>query len=631
MNLHNQLSQDSKSTLLVFSPLPPMENGIADYCIELLPELAQAYNLVLVIDNHLTQPKDHEDWLVIYLAEYLQREDEFTKATYLYHLGNNPDHEYLVPTLLRHPGIVVLHDISLHHLIDQMTLRWGNVDDYCELLEREYGNPGRLLADQFRSHRTRERIMFYELPMIRLIASRSRAMIVHSWYAKTKVLAQEPDVPVEVIRHHLAHSAVAASKAISRAEARDYLGVDQDELLLVSMGFITKAKQIDVVLEVLARCRNELPKFRYILAGQDQPEHYDIRAAIRIYGLEDVVEVTGYLEEEDFYVYNIAADIVINLRYPTGGETSGTLIRALGVGACVMVVDIGPFAEFPDGTCEKLPWSEAFDTTFMNALLSLVAQPQKRLEMGAAAKEQVQTHHALSASGAAYRQIIKTYSANPVLPWQPSQTFEYTTPSARENILARLKLAEKKSLPLWFREMQFPLAIPGKPYQVTVFGEAKTKQLLCHYLGYNADFIRLESPVFSSLNVASMPRRSTALVILEPKNLPTEEEWHAWLSEINRIMELDGVLLISASASWTESGSSIRKQVTQKLQQSGFRVLRYLVSPQDISFILDTQKKVESLEETHYYPCWLTTKVSEFIEPIMPKIPTTQRQNEVAV
>ena len=618
MRLKVEIPQDSKPTLLVFSPLPPVENGIADYCAELLPELAQTYHLVLVIDNHVPEPNLSDDFSVIRLTEYLYRENEFIDAAYLYHLGNNPDHEYLVPVLLRNPGIVVLHDISLHHLVDQMTLRWGNVDAYCELLERENGSAGRLLADQFRDFRLRERTMFYELPMIRLIASRCRAIIVHSWYAKTKVLAQEMDVPVPVIRHHIASSAVLASDSIDRLEARDSLNIEQDELLLVSLGFITQAKQIEVVLETLARCRNQLPKFRYILAGQDQPEHYDIHAAIKTYGLEDVVEVTGYLEEDDFYIYSIAADIVINLRYPTGGETSGTLIRALGVGACVMVVDIGPFAEYPDDVCIKIPWSEEFDITFMKTLLALVSQPEKRHQIGVAAKKHVQTYHALSASGLHYRQIINQYFDRPMLPWQPIQSYEYATPSAREKILIASK---NKDLPLWFREMQFPLATPGLERKVVVFGSAQSKQLLINHLGYDIDLVSKESMVFSEVKFSLIPRRSYCLSIFEPESLPTDLEWKNWLTEINRIMEIDGILLVAANASWPAIGSVLRKQTAEKLQKTGFRLIKYLASPQDISFVLDTEKHADpSLETTYYYPCWLVTKISEFIEPIMPDL-----------
>lgn len=617
MKLDDNFRQNSKTTLVIFSPLPPVENGIADYCAELLPELAQAYDLILVIDNNLPTPKFIENWSVMHLAEYIYRENEFLDAHYLYHIGNNSDHEYLVSVLLRRPGIVVLHDISLHHLIDQMTLRWGNVEAYCELLEYEYGNSGRLLAEHFRNYRLRERAMFYELPMIRLIASRSRAIIVHSWYAKTKVLAQEMDLPVPIIRHHLAKSAVLAAESINRPDARSYLDVEDDELLLVSLGFITKAKQIDTVLEVLARCRTQLPKFRYILAGQDQPEHYDINAAIKAYGLEDVVEVTGYLEEEDFYIYSIAADIVINLRYPTGGETSGTLIRALGVGACVMVVDIGPFAEFPEEVCVQLPWDEAFDITFMKALLFLVLHPEERLKIGYAAKIHVQTHHALSASGAAYRQIINDYSKRPVLPWYPSYSYEYASPTARENILTRLSAAEKIGLPLWFREMKFPLAISENLFQVIVFGEAQSKQLLCDYLGYNTISVNIESPIFSKVNFSLIPRRSIRYIFLEPKDIPTEQDWYGWLIEINRIMELNGILLISANASWPSPMNYLRENIIQKLQKTGFRLLQYMASPQDISFVLDTQcNKDSSINTACYYPFWLVTKVSEFIEPI---------------
>jgi len=40
---------------------------------------------------------------------------------------------------------------------------------------------------------------------------------------------------------------------------------------------------------------------------------------------------------EDFNGYLGACDIVLNLRYPTVGESSGTLLRALGMGKAVVV------------------------------------------------------------------------------------------------------------------------------------------------------------------------------------------------------------------------------------------------------------------------------------------------------
>ena len=58
-----------------------------------------------------------------------------------------------------------------------------------------------------------------------------------------------------------------------------------------------------------------------------------------------------------------AADIVLNLRYPTVGETSGTLLRALGLGRAVLVSDVGAASpNFPDDVCLKVPVDRARKT-----------------------------------------------------------------------------------------------------------------------------------------------------------------------------------------------------------------------------------------------------------------------------
>jgi hypothetical protein len=64
---------------------------------------------------------------------------------------------------------------------------------------------------------------------------------------------------------------------------------------------------------------------------------------------------TGYVPDEDFSSYYAAADRLVNLRYPSAGETSGTLIRALDAGKPVAVSDYAQFAEFPDDVVTKIP------------------------------------------------------------------------------------------------------------------------------------------------------------------------------------------------------------------------------------------------------------------------------------
>ena len=46
-----------------------------------------------------------------------------------------------------------------------------------------------------------------------------------------------------------------------------------------------------------------------------------------------------------------ACDVLVNLRYPTMGETSGSVIRALSLGKPLVVSDVGWFSELPDDAC----------------------------------------------------------------------------------------------------------------------------------------------------------------------------------------------------------------------------------------------------------------------------------------
>ena len=88
------------------------------------------------------------------------------------------------------------------------------------------------------------------------------------------------------------------------------------------MGFIAKAKQIKSVLKALAKLKQEGTEFTYVLAGQCKPHEYDVHQDIADSGLADNVLVTGFLDEDAFFKYMLATDLIVNLRYPTGGESS---------------------------------------------------------------------------------------------------------------------------------------------------------------------------------------------------------------------------------------------------------------------------------------------------------------------
>jgi glycosyltransferase involved in cell wall biosynthesis len=395
-----------------------MPTGIGDYSFELLPHLAPHYRCTVVAEDqpeHLRAPAGIR---LLRLQAYLAEEAAHAAAIHLYMIGNNPDHLYMLPVLARHPGVVVLHDPGLHHLLDCATAALGDIEGYAAAVEAEYGAPGRLLAEQWQAHELRDRQMLRQMPMLRQLLGRSRHVVVHSRYAAFKALAQAPHVPLTIAPHQYSPPA----ERVPRAEMRRRLGIGEDELVFLSLGFVSHIKRVDTALRALARVAGRMPRMRFVVAGEIRRDELDVERLAAALGLGAAVLITGFVPEADFFGMIGMADVVINLRHPVGGETSGTLIRALGSGACVVVIDEGPFAEIPDGAAVKLPWGPEIEAMLADALLRLAISPAARAQIGARAAAEIGARNDPARTAAAYRAAIDAAAGSPATRWA------FTTP-----------------------------------------------------------------------------------------------------------------------------------------------------------------------------------------------------------
>jgi glycosyltransferase involved in cell wall biosynthesis len=102
-------------------------------------------------------------------------------------------------------------------------------------------------------------------------------------------------------------------------------------------------------------------------------------------GVGDHVRFAGYLPRDEFYAYLGAVDISVALRYPSAGETSGTLSRALALGTCIVAVRYGSFAEIPPSACVHVPLHGDTAGALASALRRLVSSRGSRTAIGNAA------------------------------------------------------------------------------------------------------------------------------------------------------------------------------------------------------------------------------------------------------
>jgi glycosyltransferase involved in cell wall biosynthesis len=387
-----------------FSPLPPQRSGIADYSAELLPHLAEHLDLELFVDEGTrVDPEIRARFPVHGDRAFPEMWAKGRFDAVLYHLGNNVDfHARTWRTMARYPGIVVLHEAMLHHLVRGMTLSRGDLDGYVEEMRYAYGRTGQALAR--RSLDTGIPLDVWSYPLFERAVDASLALIVHNEFTRQRVLASRPLARISLVPHHLSLGDVSpADRAAS--------GFPPDAFVLASYGFITPAKRLEVSLRAFERLRAERPDAIYLLVGDVSP-HYDLPR------LPQGAVLVGHTELDEFLRSMQVADVAVNLRYPTSGETSGTLIRLLGLGKPVIVSNLGAFAEIPDGACAKVDLDEYEEDLLLEYLRRLAADEGLRRRMGENARRFV-APHTLEASARGYAEVIRRAVEEKPVPYRP--------------------------------------------------------------------------------------------------------------------------------------------------------------------------------------------------------------------
>ena len=351
--------------------MPPERSGIADYSAHLLPALAERLDVVV--------------------ARRRRRPPRADVA--LYHVGNNPDaHGWIVDALRKRPGVVVLHDFVLHHLVAGLTIGRRDGHGYLDAMEREGGVVGRLLGHGVLDKRIPP--LWESRPedfhLAGEVLDLATGLIVHSRHVEERARAAGYEGPIWRIPHPAWEHAPVAPAEIGGSP------------LIGSFGNVNASKRIPQLLEAFGRLRRDRPDARLLLVGAVSPG-FDLERRLQRLGLSgEGITREAYVEENRLWALMAACDVCVNLRSPTMGETSGSVIRLLSLGKPVVVSDVGWFAELPDEVALKIP-IDAHETESLYAALELLARDDgARTAMSSAARELVRREHDLGRTAELY-------------------------------------------------------------------------------------------------------------------------------------------------------------------------------------------------------------------------------------
>ncbi len=345
------MREEKKYKIAFFGPLKPQNTGIADYSENLISYLENYYQIDFFIDDGYIPANEQ---LIRQNRIFHHKKFSLMVEDYdciMYQLGNSTFHTYMLEYMLNYPGLLVIHDCTIHGLLYYLYTQNKTLKSkyLCEVFE----NYGYLDYKKFKD--TIESGLhpdLYDLNynFLKKYIDKNYVTLVNSDYMKTILEKQITFADIRVVPFSFPEKQRTGNRTICADDI-------QGQFIISSFGRITKTKRIDVVLKAFSQLlkRNPNLNIQLLLVGEIFDDvHEEIFSLIINEKLEDHIVCTGFIEETDFDKYYDMTDICINLRYPSTGGMSATFLKSLMKGIPTIVTNIPPYSDFPDDCVVKV-------------------------------------------------------------------------------------------------------------------------------------------------------------------------------------------------------------------------------------------------------------------------------------
>jgi glycosyltransferase involved in cell wall biosynthesis len=416
-----------------FSPLPPAPSGIASYSAEILP-LLDGPDSGCSIDRFVDRsgsligagtPGVAAVPRVFSAHDFVWKQQRAPYDLVVYQLGNAPWHDYMWAYLARYPGLVILHDVRLHHARARHLLSRQRFDDYRR--EFRYNHPEAPGGVEEYAVEGLSGSIYYFWPMLRVVLRTARLVAVHNAGAAGDLREQYPDIRVETIRMGVPDGRLPPdTEADSRARLCRDLRIPERAIVFMAFGRVTAEKRIEPILRALAAVVARGVNAHLVLVGE--ADGFPLLASLVAgYRLGERVQVTGHIADDRVAGHLAAADACLCLRWPTAGETSASWLRALAAGRPTVVTALAHLADVP--TLDATSWRPSHpsrdpaaisidlldeDTALVEAMSRLAVDQDLRNDLGRTGYAYWSREHTLEQMREDYRRVMAEAAARPV-------------------------------------------------------------------------------------------------------------------------------------------------------------------------------------------------------------------------
>jgi glycosyltransferase involved in cell wall biosynthesis len=397
--------QRKRPRLAYVSPLPPERTGIADYSAELLPELARYYD----IDVVAAQDQVSDLWV---LANCTIRSVDWFQANacqfdrVLYHFGNSHYHQHMFSLLKQIPGVVALHDFFLSGVVSQSDV--NGLAPGCWSTELYHSHGYAAVQRRFQVEDLDE--VVWEYPCNFSILQYAQGVIIHAeasrrlarqWYGE-KISDDWGVIPLLRV----------PADNFDREQSRKILNLNNKDFVVCSFGMVGISKLNHRLLDCWLA--SDLAKDKdcvLVFVGENEAGEYGQHLLDKIHksGVRNRIRITGWSDSSTFRHYLAVADVAVQLRTLSRGETSATVLDCMNYGIPTIVNANGSMADLPDDCVWKMP--DVFeDIELVDALEQLWKDSSRREILGKHARKSILIENNPHHCAYQYAQYIERFS-----------------------------------------------------------------------------------------------------------------------------------------------------------------------------------------------------------------------------
>lgn len=330
--------RSERSKIYILSPIPPQPTGTAVYLGFLLRDLQDLIpkeNIEIVIDDRYFDEDLPSTFMGFGVTKYSAFMPMIDDILFIF-IANNKFHRHCINELVlcRSSKIIsFIHDVQICMIMMELCrLKKDSLDE--NILEKTIGGQlnryDRRLIAWFKDQSVPE-IAKYVTGCQGVTIQNSRIIVVHSYHAAIKLQIEyewsEANHPKILVMQH-----PKADEVAEHAELAD-LNRQKESFTIGLFGWLSKSKRVGLVFNAFESFMDQLTiidreKVKLRLVGKIIEVDFDVRQQVEVHKYGRNIEFYDYVPKEDFEMLMSECSLLVNLRFPSCGETSGTLIHA---------------------------------------------------------------------------------------------------------------------------------------------------------------------------------------------------------------------------------------------------------------------------------------------------------------